>query len=259
MTKIYFSPKTKQGDLPLENILEVIPFTKNFVPSKMNLNRPSWFTKLNRDDFGHMTQCPSFINIMNVGYVVRSIADIYVTQDNGEIKLESNYKNIASGISDKFPFDSDIDIHTQNQFCDRFPFEEGFVPMSLKFASPFVFMPEETLQVMFFPCWWHEGYKYIRAYHGLIQHHKNEPVGYEINTAIRIPSEQSYCIPSGTPLAQLVPCNIKQVEFSLVDKPSSYKKIMQSKLGARLTRYVSMNSQSPIKRIKSFLVSGDNK
>lgn len=259
MINVCYSPKTKQGDMPVRNILQVMPFTRGFVPTKMGVNRPSWFRAVSGNSDGNMTQCPSFINMMNVGYVVKSMTDIYVSEKDGEIKLESDYHNIASSVSDKFSFANDIEVHTHNQFCDDFPFEEGFVPISLKFSSPFVFMPEETLDVIFMPCWWDDAYKYIRAYHGVVRHSKKEPIGYEINTAVKIPSDKPYCIKAGTPLAQIIPCNIKQVNFNLIDKPSAYRKIMQPSLGTRLSRYVSTRSESSIKRIKSFLVLGGNK
>ena len=263
-TKIRFAAKTLQGSIPAKNILTNFPWLNSFVPKPVRSFMPEWFKRMkpdrdryNPDVVRNLKHCPSFVNMMNNGYVLRSQADIIVSRDeNGQTTVSSNLEPIISQVSNDYQVGLDIDYHDNRQFGEFFPHEEGFLQASIKFNSPFI--PEDKVDVVFLPCWWHESYKYVRAFHGMFSQDSSTPTGWEVNTALREPEVgQSYCIPAGTPLAQIVCCNIVHADFEYIESEKEYKKYFQHTIANRLFQMVSTYSKPPISRIKSFLIRRD--
>lgn len=247
-------------------MLENYPWLKSFVPQPMRSFVPDWFKSLrpskerySADVVRNLKNCPSYINLMQNGYILRSQADIIVSRgEDGLTTVTSNLEPILKQVSQDYKVGLDIDYHDNRQFGEFFPHEEGFLEASIKFTCPFMFIPEGKVDVLFLPCWWHEGYKYVRAFHGMFSQDSNNPTGWEVNTMVKEPNVgESYCIPAGTPLVQIVCCNVVGADFEYVEDENLYKKHFQKVVGNRLGKMVSTYSKPPIDRIKGFLIGRD--
>ena len=265
MTRIRFAPKTLQGDFPAKEMLNKYPWLNHFVPKQMRESMPDWFRQMkpskNRyspDVVRNIKTCPSFINLMQNGYLLCSQADILVDRGvDGETRVVSNLEPILPQLSKEYSVGIDIEHHDNRQFGEFFPHENGFLHASIKFTSPFMFVPEGYVDVLFIPCWWHKEYKNVRAFHGMFSQDADAPTGWEVNTMIREPEiGESYCIPAGTPLAQIICCNVVSANFEYVEDEKTYKKYFQKTIANRLGKMTSTYSKAPIDRIKSFLLKG---
>lgn len=249
--------------MPAKDMLYKYPWLNAFVPQPMHMFIPEWFKNLkpSKDKYStdvvrNLKNCPSYINLMRNGYILRAQADIIVSRgDDGLTTVNSNLEPVLKQVSKEYNVGVDIDYHDNRQFGQHFPHQEGFLEASIKFTSPFMFIPEGKIDLIFLPCWWHESYNYVRAFHGLFSQDKNSPTGWEVNTMIKEPNiGESYCISAGTPLVQIICCNVTTADFEYVEDDKKYKKYFQNVIGNRLGKMVSTYSKPPIDRIKRFLI-----
>lgn len=187
------------------------PWLGQTFPSPMKNNIPKWFSKQKGvRDTGRKANtirfCPSYINVFNTGYVIKSPAEMAVV---GVLDPTGNVTaDISSPLADLYM------IHETDMFPDNYPHPVGFSNVSVKFNCQFNFRTNKEIGLMFLPCWWDENYKNVRAIHGLIQLSPTQDIEFNINTQIRMPElNEEYIIPYGTPLAQLIFVNLEDVDI----------------------------------------------
>ena len=235
------SKKTMSQDI------DEVPWVEEFLPTEMKKERPDWFSKVKGDHT--IKQCPSFINILNHGFVVKNPADVVVTNVNGKASINS-YMNVELG--------KHILPHGEKQFGSAYPFEDGFVKGSVKFENPFMSRVNRNISLLILPCWWHKNYKDIRAFHGLINLSPSLDVSLNINTAIRAPAKgEEIIIRAGDPLAHLFLADIPSAKIS---HKQELAKTSQAKRSVALPDLITMRykSTSFVDRVKSYFLGGSH-
>lgn len=240
---------------------EDVPWADYSIPSPMTEFRPNWFKKfkpaLDMNGPSNLKTCPSFVNIMKEGFVVRNQADLCVERNNDGFSVTTLLPNHVCSNDDKTPLNEyHVQIHTTDQFPDDFPFPENHFPMSFKFMSPYFYSPHESLEMVILPCWWDEYFDKIKALHGLIHLEKNSYIVFNINTFIKIP-EEKLIIPQGTPLCHLLFGNIKSInlEHEKSFLTSKFGRETLKKAGQEHTNDLSVRG---LKKWKKYILGGQN-
>lgn len=227
--------------------MDMVPWVKEMYPDSMTKNRPQWFKELKPNDLTTdvptLKFCPSFVNFMRHGFVVKNQADVTVSKKKDGIHLHTALST----------FSQHLDTHSVDQFGENFPFPEGFLQASVKFLSPFNFRPNKSVSLFILPCWWAPESRYIQAMHGLCNMPQDFDFNLHINTFIKMPEENQVIeIPAGVPLAHLFFVDLLDVdtkyEQGLADTSQAKRSIMEPNY--RNTRRM---ADRPIDRIKRFL------
>ena len=130
------SKKTMSEDI------DEVPWVEEFLPTEMKKERLEWFSKVKGDET--IKQCPSFINLLNHGFVVKNPADVVITNVDGKASIHS-YMNPSLG--------EHINGHGEQQFGSAYPFEQGFVKGAVKFENPFMARVNRGVGLLILPCW----------------------------------------------------------------------------------------------------------
>tara|TARA_E500000318_G_scaffold73586_1_gene68234 strand:- start:195 stop:971 length:777 start_codon:yes stop_codon:yes gene_type:complete len=237
---------------------EDLPWCEEMIPKPMLNCVPDWFKnfKGNYDSYNHynLKTCPSFVNSMKDGFVFKNQADLLIEVNNNTCMVYTSlpesvtYKNnIRTKVADYH-----FEHHGKDQFPDGFPFEKGFFPFSLKFISPYVFLPEENVDVMITPCWWDNFSFNLKSFHGMLAMPNDYALQFNINTMVRIP-EEKLIIPKGTPICHIFFPNIDSIEFEYVQDLSTME---HGRNALKKTRLVECDrlSGKRTKKNKFFLV-----
>ena len=233
------SKKTMSEDI------DEVPWVEEFLPTEMKKERPDWFSKVKGDET--IMQCPSFINLLNHGFVVKNPADVVVTNVNGKASIHS-YMNTELG--------QHINGHGEQQFGSAYPFEHGFVKGAVKFENPFLSRVNRSVGLLILPCWWHKNYRDIKAFHGLIRLSPEVDTTININTSVRTPAEgEEIVIRAGDPIAHLLFIDVPEVK---VAHKQEISKTRQAKRSVALAELMPMRfkSTSFVDRVKSYFLGG---
>lgn len=151
--------------------------------------------------FNTIKTCPSFTNILSLGYVIHNVSDTVVTcSDDETLVIQSTINSPEVHV----PSGPGVSKHIEPQFGGLYPFEKGFLKSSVKFVTQWSLRSNKDVMVMIQPCWWDENYKNVRAYHGLVKLPKNLDWKPHLNTMVRKPElGEEYFIPAGAPLAHV--------------------------------------------------------
>ena len=212
--------------------------------------QPGWYKKLSRtvENENFMTQkmCPSTMNFMTNGFLVRNPADLFVKRVNEhdvsiDTEIDNNYH---------------ISNHPFQQFGEEYPFDNGFIPHSFKFESFYELVIDEPVTVMFMPCWWHPSYNDIRAFHGMLNiNEPNKPTIYSINTKLRLPEiGEAYRIVADTPIAHMFFVNVLDAVVDEDLKPHSSPEGRIENAEQATAKF----SKKDLNYLKSFVIGGKN-
>lgn len=187
----------------------------DILPVRMVKLTPDWFKKLKsrystvnnnpNPPPTNLRVCPSFVNLMTNGYVLRNPAIISVTgaEEDGEF-----------GVHIESPLDNHVEFHNEHIFGDGFPFLKDHMRFSMKVVNPFGMHTNKEVSVLFLPCWWDENHDNIKAIHGYVHWKPTRDLHLNINTYIRRPKVgESYHIPKGAPLVHLLFVDQVDIDF----------------------------------------------
>lgn len=179
------------------------------LPTPMSENVPNWFRKLKADaSTGSLKTCPSFINMMKTGFVIKTPSEITVEGivENGRVEAEikpTAPKEIAI-----------LETHDHEQFSADFPFHQRHINMALKFTNPFRCRTSEPVDVLFLPCWWDVNNENVTAFHGMFRLPSDRDIPLNVNCAFRMPNAgEKYVVPYGTPIAHIIFVEQASVQF----------------------------------------------
>lgn len=190
--------------------LRTSPWLNQMWPSPMIDSVPSWFSeqKARRPETGlqhTIRACPSFINTMKIGHVLKTPAEMIVKGG-----MDQDGKLFAE-VSSPLNFGS---WHDEALFADNFPYPDKVVRSSFKISSPFLYRVNRPSNLIILPCWWDKENKNITAIQGMIRLSPDVDVAFHIHTFIRQPSfNDEYVIPFGTPIAQILVVDIPEAEY----------------------------------------------
>jgi len=185
------------------------PWAERMKLSPMKENQPKWFKSAERDlndpevpNLRTFKLCPSTVNFMQNGFVVRNPADFFVQKQDEDIHISSSV-----------PESANLKYHYEEQFGEGFPFQDGFLKASIKF-DPFQRLKiSEPCTMIIMPCWWSEYNNLIQAYHGIVDlKDTSTKLDFLINMQVKIP-DTSYKIPAYAPLAQLFFVEMRRPEI----------------------------------------------
>jgi len=251
-----------EGTQPIEDT----PWRKPFIPVTMKKVAPEWYRKPLAEERAvgiTMKHCPSYINMMSSGYVIKTMADVIVSCDEkGSINIHSHWEN-AMGLLDPSAADRnirDLHYHHPDQFLEGFPFPKGFMPFSVKYATPYSWITDKEVDVFIQPCWWHKSHEDIRAMHGVVKMDTKTVIDMNINTWVREPEPMGHVlIPADTPIAHLFFVQVeKQIEFVPCPKNNKYETILRESKAKAVDTARRKLSSLPMEWYKRFLI-GRNK
>lgn len=195
-----------------ETDLRHSPWYEEMIPIRMSKLTPEWFKRIRVDILNsekhssNIRVCPSFVSLLTNGYVIRNPATFKVTgmqKEDGE-----GFTDIGT------PLEEHFSVHEEDMFGDAFPFLEDFLPFSLKIQNALGMHTDREVAVVFLPCWWDENHTNIRAIHGYIRWKPSRDLYLNVNSFIRRPKlGETYSIPKGAPLVQLLFVDPVDVEF----------------------------------------------
>lgn len=229
-----------------------IPWVKQMMPSPVREHTPNWFSRQKAFRENNYTRntikmCPSFINTFKVGHIIRNPSQIEVVGQQGE--NGTIFTSMFSEVGE-----CHASWHLEDSFTDNFPFPAGMIKASYKIHSPFMVRTSRSTNLFILPCWWDNNYPNIAAIQGLIQMSPKRDITFNLNTFIREPKVgESYIIPYGAPLAQLIVVDLPDIEYSynqsLLTDDQAKKSIAEPK-------YIRVQGlkRNPLDNIKEFLI-----
>lgn len=229
-----------------------IPWVKQMMPSSVSEHTPNWFSKQKafrekNYNLNTIKMCPSFINTFKVGHIIRNPSQIEVVGQQGE--NGTIFTSMFSEIGE-----CHASWHLEDTFADNFPFPTGMIKASYKVHSPFMVRASRSTNLFILPCWWDSNYPNVAAIQGLIRISPKRDIPFNINTFIREPKVgESYIIPYGAPLAQLIVVDLPEVEYchnqSLCVDDQAKREAAEPK-----HQRVQGQKRNPIDNIKEFLI-----